>query len=253
MAQGAPQSKRKDLARSYRKSRLLYEESSRYHQEHSDPELPIVNYLGVSLLPSLAYESQSTVTPRRRAAKLGRVRFDESQPHPSRETARSRLSYWRFSKERQAKINAYVPGRYAAPTKEGWEDTSEPELYRENVSTLNDPYMRPFGFEEQGWWHTDPATAEESSWKPVEHESDQVEDTEVDEDEDTVSKYRRKKADIDSVVRKDREDSDSDSDDEDAGGPLPASSTAIYTQSSPPAQSDKGGRVPNWTSPESEK
>lgn len=111
--------RRKSLARRYERSRLAYEINARDHQEHLASSLPIVNKHGAALIQSLEYENQLIVRPRERQTSPRRVRFEEDQQHPTRDTARSTYRYKRRTK-------AYRPGRYADITGNGWENTSNP-------------------------------------------------------------------------------------------------------------------------------
>jgi hypothetical protein len=110
------------LARHYERLRLKYEQETRRLQECVDPALPIVNLDGVALLPAL--ENELDIPPQAVQATLRRVKFDEEQQHPSRETARGQLQYRRIQRGQ-----AYRPGRHAEPTGSGWENTSSPTLY----------------------------------------------------------------------------------------------------------------------------
>lgn len=113
---------RRSLARHHERLRALYEQTVYRLQESVDPALPIVNLDGVALLP--AHENELDIPPQAVQATLRRVKFDEEQQHPSRETARGQLQYRRIQRGQ-----AYRPGRYAEPTGRGWEDTSSPMLY----------------------------------------------------------------------------------------------------------------------------
>lgn len=110
------------LARHYERLRLKYEQETCRLQDCVDPALPIVNLDGVALLPAL--ENELDIPPQAVQATLRRVKFDEEQQHPSRETARGHLQYKRIQRGQ-----AYRPGRYAEPTGSGWENTSSPTLY----------------------------------------------------------------------------------------------------------------------------
>jgi hypothetical protein len=238
VSQGAIKEDRKRLSRFYEASRLEYERAARRHQELADPALPMVNHRGVALLLSLADENQPAATPRRAAAKSRGVTFDDSQPQPSRETARSREQYKRTRP-------AYVPGRYAAPKDQEHENTAKPTLYRESASTADDEYMRHFGFEERNWWQTPSNPAKEGGGEPCESENDQAGGTETQEEGLSMptrtsvvarqsSKDKRKKAEADY---------------EESLG----SFSAVYTQSSPPVRAMKADQNSGTTSPESEK
>lgn len=118
---------RRLLARHYERLRLTHGLSAWRLLESVDPALPIVNLDGVALLP--AHESEPSITPQAKQATLRRVKFDEDQQHPSRETARGQLQYKRIQRGRGSEATAYKPGRYADPTGRGWENTSSPVLY----------------------------------------------------------------------------------------------------------------------------
>lgn len=201
-SEGAFKADRRRLARLYARSRVIYEQFARFHQRHSDPALPIVNRRGVPLPPSLADASTPTAKPRRTPATPNRVRFNESQTHPSRETARGQKQYWH-------EFSACKPGRYAPAEGGDGEDTSSPVLYKWNVSSLNDAYMRPFGFEDQDWWHLDATQAERGEWPSDmaqgEVEDDQGEDT---GDEDWLPEPRQMGSDEEPVLGGDLEDSE---------------------------------------------
>lgn len=95
-----------------------YETAARWHQEHVDPALPLVNERGVALIPSLAYQNEPATRPR----KTPKLRFEESYQDPTRETARRQVQYWRSKP-------AYQPGRYVDTSGEGFLDTSNPDLH----------------------------------------------------------------------------------------------------------------------------
>lgn len=113
---------RRSLARCHERLRALYEQTVYRLQKSVDPALPIVNLDGVALLS--AHENGLDIPPQAVQVTLRRVKFDERQQHPSRETARGQLQYRRIQRGQ-----AYRPGRYAEPTGRGWEDTSSPALY----------------------------------------------------------------------------------------------------------------------------
>ena len=108
---------RKLLARHYERLRLTHELSTWRLLESVDPALPIVNLDGVALLP--AHESEPSIPPQAKQATLRRVKFDEDQQHPSRETARGQLQYKRIQRGRRSEANAYRPGKYTDPTGRG--------------------------------------------------------------------------------------------------------------------------------------
>jgi hypothetical protein len=241
VAMGAGKGDRKRLAEFYEASRLEYEREARHHQEHSDHALPIVNLRGVALLPSLAYENEPAAWPRRSAAKSRRVTFDESQPQPSRETGRTREQYKR-------KRPAYVPGRYAAPKDQEHENTANPTLCRENVSTLDDEYMRPFGFEERNWWQTPSTPASGSFGEASESGNDQAGGTEAQHEAESTSTRSRVAA---PTIRQSSKDErkQAEADYEESMG----SFSTVYTHSSLPIRAKKTDQIPRWTSPESKK
>jgi hypothetical protein len=241
VAMGAVKEDRKRLAEFYEASRLEYEREARHHQEHGDPALPIVNVRGVALLPSLVYENEPAAWPRRSAAKSRRVTFDESQPQPSRETGRTRDQYKR-------KRPSYVPGRYAAPKDRPHENTAQPVLYRDIVPTLDDEYMRPFGFEERNWWQTPSTPARGSVGEASESGNDQAGGTEA--QQEGLSMSTRNPVTAPTIRRSSKDKRKQAEDDYEAS--LGSFST-VYTHSSLPIRAKKADQIPRWTSPESEK
>lgn len=202
-SEGASKVERRRLARLYVRSRVSYEQFARLGLEHSDPALPIVNRRGVPLLSSLLDAGTPTAEPQRTAATSNRVRFDESQTHPCRETARGQEQYRR-------KFSSYKPGRYAPAEGEDWEDTSSPVLYKGNVSSLDDAYMRPFGFEDQDWWHLDATQAERSEWPSDMAQNEVGDDQREDTGEgDWLPQPRQLGSDEEPVLEGDQEDSES--------------------------------------------
>lgn len=136
---------RKLLARRYERLRLRYELKSCRLQEAVDPELPIVNLDGLALLS--ARQNEPRITSQAEQATLRRVKFDEEQQHPSRETARRRMQFKRKQRGPRSEANAYRPGRYADPTGRGWENTSSPVLYQSgDGSSTVDMSVNPFRF-----------------------------------------------------------------------------------------------------------
>ena len=142
---------RKLLARRYERLRLKYELKSCRLQEAVDPELPIVNLDGLALLS--ARQNEPRITSQAEQATLRRVKFDEEQQHPSRETARRRMQFKRKQRGPRSETNAYRPGRYADPTGRGWENTSSPVLYRsgDGFSAVG-VSVDPFRFAETSPW-----------------------------------------------------------------------------------------------------
>lgn len=153
---------RKLLARHYERLRLTHELSTWRLLESVDPALPIVNLDGVALLP--AHESEPSIPPQAKQATLRRVKFDEDQQHPSRETARRQLQYKRIQRGRRNEANAYRPGKYTDPTGRGWENTSSPELYEsgDGFSVVDMP-MKPFRFVGMGFGDSSAASMDSAS------------------------------------------------------------------------------------------
>ena len=60
-----PKEERRYHHRMYCQKRGAYYKAVRYHQEHDDPALPVVNRRGAPLLPSLASRDEPTIEPRR--------------------------------------------------------------------------------------------------------------------------------------------------------------------------------------------
>ena len=153
---------RKLLARHYERLRLTYELYACRLREYVDPALPIVDLDGVALLP--ANEIEPSIAPQARQATLRRVKFDEDQQHPSRETARRPLQFKRIQKGRRSEANAYRPGRYADPTGRGWENTSSPALYDSGDGSGADGMsVNPFRFSETSFWNSSAASQDGTS------------------------------------------------------------------------------------------
>lgn len=81
---------RRLLARHYERLRATYEQNTRLLQESVDPALPIVDLNGVAMLPDP--ESEPSIALQAEQATSRRVKFDEGQQNPSRETARGPCS-----------------------------------------------------------------------------------------------------------------------------------------------------------------
>ena len=153
---------RKLLARHYERLRLEYELKACRLQESVNPELPMVNLDGVALLPSR--ENKPSVASQTEQATIRRVRFDEEQQHPSRETARRRMQFKRKQRGPRSEANAYRPGRYADPAGRGWENTSSPVLYRSGDGfSAVDVSVDPFRFAETSPWGGSAASQDSDS------------------------------------------------------------------------------------------
>ncbi|GAB7336179.1 hypothetical protein MBLNU13_g08952t1 [Cladosporium sp. NU13] len=153
---------RKRLARHYERLRLEYELNACRLQGFVDPALPIVDLDGVALLP--VHGNEPSTAPKADQATLHRVRFDENQQHPSRETARRHMQFKRIQRGPRSKANAYRPGRYADPTGRVWENTSSPVLYQSgDGSSAIDMPVNPFAFTETSSWGSSAASRDSVS------------------------------------------------------------------------------------------
>lgn len=255
-------SRRKALARRYERSRLAYERAVRHHQETNHSTLPVVNKHGVALFPSLAYETEPVVRPRKKQATLHRVRFQEDQEHPSQETARKKdLFYRRQCVQGGKKRDAYEPGWWADQTGNGWEDTSKPVLYHDRVPSSDDAYMRSFDFEERSWWETEPDKIGEGSQQYETQKRSQK--TGIPAKGSTTSKIASPGPRCEGGLIADAKDVQKALEDyfdfvfvantRDRGWLSGMSLPKSYTQSSPPSQPEGTKRDPVWTLPESEK
>lgn len=261
-------SRRKSLARRYERSRLAYERAVRHHQEIGDSALPVVNKHGVALIPSLAYENEPAVRPRKKQATLHRVRFQEDQEHPSQETARKKDLFYRRQRAQGGKRAAYEPGRWADQTGYGWEDTSKPVLYRDRVPSSDDVYMRAFDFEERSWWKTKPSKIGEGSTEERENAETQkrspytvmpTRGSTITTSRKVASSGSRCEAGLISDARdvqkalEDYFDFVIVANTRDRGWLSGISVPKSYTQSSPPPRPERTKRDSAWVLPESEK
>jgi hypothetical protein len=114
--------------------------------------------------------------------------------------------------------------------------------------TLNDEYMRPFGFEERNWWQTPSTPARGIVGDASESGNNQAGLTEAQQEAESTSTRSRVAA---PTIRESSKDErkKAEADYEASLG----SFSAVYTQSSLPIRANKADQTPRWTSPESEK